>query len=77
MEANSPCGHGYPVTTMAELDIRDLKAPIITKKRGRPRKTRFESQEATAALEIQIATRRCGACRIPGHNRRSCPNLAP
>lgn len=72
--ASMPSIPDYPVTTIHELEPDGLQAPIISKKRGRPKKSRIESQQAT--LQVDATTRplrKCSICKIPGHDRRSCP----
>ena len=46
-------------------------APSIMRKKGRPKKERIRSQQATEKLEKRRT--RCGMCNHFGHNRRTCP----
>ena len=46
-------------------------APSISKKRGRPKKKRISSKQATEEIDNR-QTRKCGICNQFGYNRRTC-----
>ena len=67
----------YPLTIVNELTRIETFPPSYLKKRGRPKKRRYESQGATIQIDREIAqsTRRpykCRVCNIEGHNARTC-----
>lgn len=69
-------GQILPCVIKDNAIIADCEAPIITKRRGRPKKhKRRESQSATLSLSQVRAKkmRSCTVCRQSGHNRASCP----
>ncbi|KAK1943167.1 hypothetical protein P3T76_005804 [Phytophthora citrophthora] len=59
-----------PLVLKDALTRGECKSPEFQKKRGRPKKKRIPSQQATESLRKQI--RRCGICKQVGHNRKSC-----
>lgn len=79
IEASIPLGEDYPVTLLSELNIHDdLREPVVTRNSGRPKRKRYESQQATQDLEERPKrVKKCGRCNIIGHNRRSCTALEP
>ena len=67
----------YPLTILAELTRSEMSPPLLGKKRGRPKKRRYESQQSTIVLERQDDTSRrrtykCRVCNVQGHNARTC-----
>lgn len=73
LRAAAPIFPDYPLTVISELESIPLTEPLLTKKRGRPKKKRIESQCATVELDSRPKkVRKCGLCQGTGHNRRSC-----
>ena len=60
-------GHIVPVD-MNGLESDGTKAPIKTRKRGRPKEKRFPSPIENTRKRTVV----CGKCHQPGHNTRSC-----
>jgi hypothetical protein len=61
-----------PLVLKESLTSGACMSPSISKKRGRPKKKRISSQQATEILESWYI-RRCGVCKQTGHNRKTCP----
>jgi hypothetical protein len=64
------------LTIREELSISDMMPPLLPKRRGRPKKRRIESQQATQELDVPVKRRnKCGKCGQVGHTRRSCTHV--
>jgi hypothetical protein len=60
-----------PFVLKGNLTAAVCIAPTIVKKKGRPKKKRRESQQATVQLS-QKRLMKCGKCGGFGHNKRTC-----
>ena len=61
------------LTVRAELTPETLCPPLATKKRGRPKKNRIQSQIATIEIDTEQRKRsKCSGCQKFGHNKRTC-----
>ena len=75
IQAYNEDAHGHILPPVLKADVKDgnCDAPEFTKKRGRPRKKRIESQAATAELsQAPKKKKKCGICGQIGHNRKTC-----
>ena len=63
------CAGWVVLIDMNDLDEDGLKAPSMTKKRGRPKEKRMVSPAEKSGKR----TVKCGVCKEKGHNSRSCP----
>jgi hypothetical protein len=63
----------HPITTFESLTHGTTLPPKLLKKRGRPRKSRVESQPSSVALDAAPRrVYRCTKCKQLGHSRRTC-----
>jgi hypothetical protein len=63
--------HILPFVMKEVLTESICVAPEISKKKGRPKKKRQESQQASVALS-QKKQKKCRVCGVVGHNKRTC-----
>ena len=71
--AYDPMVKMIPCVTMDELARLEKHLPLtVSKKRGRPKKSkRIESQAATEAFKKK-SSNKCTTCGNYGHNKRTC-----
>jgi hypothetical protein len=69
-EKNTRLREGGPLTAEEAyelLDEREIHAQLVNDMSG-------EQGEVITDTGAPVTVRRCGVCRTPGHNARSCPN---
>ena len=67
-----PFSPSFPVTIVEELSQLTLLPPVATRRRGRPKRKRIESQQSTLQLEKNIRKYRCSKCKCEGHRANKC-----